>query len=113
MKIAVTIWGNRVSPVFDAAKNLLMADIENQKVTNKQYLSFNPDSIDDFIRLLKKERIKTLICGAISNRPTKIIAENGIKLISFVSGDALELMEALGRRTDIGKIYVMPGVLKS
>jgi hypothetical protein len=29
LKIAVTIWGNRISPVFDASAKLMVADIEN------------------------------------------------------------------------------------
>ena len=109
MKIAVTIWGNRVSPVFDAAKQLLLADIQKQTITNKQYLSFDPESIDDLIRLLKKKQVNTLICGAITSRPTELITENGIKLISFVSGEALELIDAIAKNIDIEKIYMMPG----
>ena len=57
MKIAVTIWGNRVSPVFDAAKKLLVVDIKKQKIINKQYLFFDPGSIEDLIKLLKKMQI--------------------------------------------------------
>jgi predicted Fe-Mo cluster-binding NifX family protein len=40
MKIAITTWGNRVSPVFDAAKTLLIADIENQSIHSKKYEVF-------------------------------------------------------------------------
>jgi predicted Fe-Mo cluster-binding NifX family protein len=109
MKVAVTIWGNRVSPVFDAAKQLLLADIQNQKITNKQYLSFDPESIDNLIRLFKKKRVNTLICGAITSLPAELIAANGIKLISFVSGEALELVDAMAQKIDIEKIYIMPG----
>ncbi|MBT3388669.1 MAG: dinitrogenase iron-molybdenum cofactor biosynthesis domain-containing protein [Desulfobacula sp.] len=109
MKIAVTIWGNRVSPVFDAAKKLLVVDLKKQKITNKQYLSFDPGSIEDVIGLLKNMQINTLICGAITSRPTELLTDNDIELIPFVSGEALELIDALAKKVDVGKTYIMPG----
>lgn len=112
MKLAVTIWGNRVSPVFDAAKTLLIADMENRMILRKNYISFDPGSPEELIKLLKKARVSILVCGAISTGPADLFVENGIKLISFVTGNALEFMEAFARKQTIEKSYMMPGCSK-
>lgn len=112
LKIAVTIWGNRVSPVFDAAKTLLIADMENRMILKKDYISFDPGSPEKLIKLLKKTRVSILVCGAISTSPADLFVENGIKLISFVTGNALEFVETFARRQVIEKAYMMPGCSK-
>ena len=112
MKLAITIWGNRVSPVFDAAATLLVAHIENRLIIKKSYISFDPDTPSDLIKLLKKMHIPILICGAISTKPADLIINNDIKLISFVTGNALKLIENFARKQTIEKSYMMPGCSK-
>ncbi len=112
MKIAITIWGNRVSPVFDAAATLLVVQIENRMVVKKSYESFDPETPFDLIKLLKKMQVPVLICGAISTKPADLIVNNDIKLISFVTGNALKLIENFARKQTIEKSNMMPGCSK-
>jgi predicted Fe-Mo cluster-binding NifX family protein len=109
LKIAITIWGNRVSPVFDAAATLLVAHIENRMITKKSYTSFDPQTPSDLIKLLKKMQIPVLICGAISTKPADLIVNHDIKLISFVTGNALKILENFALKQTIEKAYMMPG----
>ena len=109
MKIAITIWGNRISPVFDAAHTLLTARIKNRTILNKTYTPFDPDSPQELIHILKRMEVTTLICGAISTKPADFIVENNIKLISFVTGNALDFLESFATRQTIEKIHMMPG----
>ncbi len=109
MRIAITIWGNRISPVFDAARTLLVAQIENRMILKKSYTHFDPDSPRDLIRILKKMETTTLICGAISTEPADFIVENNIKLISFVTGNALDFLDSFATRQAIEKGHMMPG----
>ena len=109
MKIAITIWGNRISPVFDAAHTLLTAQVENRMILNKTYEPFDPDSPQELIRILKRMEVTTLICGAISTKPADFIVENNIKLISFVTGNALDFLDSFATRQTIKKMNMMPG----
>jgi predicted Fe-Mo cluster-binding NifX family protein len=109
VKIAITIWGNRISPVFDAAHTLLTARIENRMILNKTYTPFDPDSPQELIQTLKRMDVTTLICGAISTKPADFIVENNIKLISFVTGNALDFLDSFATRQTIEKIHMMPG----
>ena len=40
MKVALTAWGDRISPVFDSAHTLLIAEIKNKQIISKHYESF-------------------------------------------------------------------------
>ena len=112
MKLAITIWGNRVSPVFDAASTLLVAHIENRMIIKKTYTSFDPEAPSNLIKLLKKKGISVLICGAISTKPADLIVEGDIKLISFVTGNAINFLENFARKQTIEKAFMMPGCSK-
>jgi len=109
LKIAITAWGNRVSPVFDAARTLLIAKLENQTVTSKTYLAFHPDDIGELAALLNRHRVSTLICGAISTKPADNLGEKHIHLISFVSGNAMDILNNFASRNTIDQTYMMPG----
>ncbi|OQY51437.1 MAG: dinitrogenase iron-molybdenum cofactor biosynthesis domain-containing protein [Desulfobacteraceae bacterium 4572_89] len=109
MKIAITIWGNRISPVFDAAHTLLVTRIKNKTISKKNYISFDPQSHQDLIKILNKNEITTLICGAISTKPADFIVKNNIKLISFVTGNALDFIDSFASSQTIDQGHVMPG----
>ena len=113
MKIAITVWGNRVSPVFDAARTLLVASIDNKTVKDHTYAAFKPDALEDLILYLNRMGISTLICGAISTQPADILVENNIKLVSFVSGNALDILSSFARRQTIDQTHMMPGCTAS
>lgn len=112
MKVAITVWGNRISPVFDAASTLFVAHIKNRAIIKKSYTSFNPTIPSELIKLLKKMQVSVLICGAISTKPADLIVENDIKLISFVTGNALKLLDNFARKQTIEKTFMMPGCSK-
>lgn len=109
MKISITIWGNRISPVFDVASELLVADIENKRVKEKTYISFDPGIPLELIRTLKQAQISILICGAISTQPAELIVQNDIKLISFATGNTLKLLNSFARTGKIEPKFMMPG----
>ncbi len=112
MKLAITIWGNRISPVFDAASTLLVAHLEKKTIIKKTYKSFNPETPENLFKILKKMEISVLVCGAISTRPADLIVENGIKLISFVTGDASSFLDNFAHKGTIEKTFMMPGCSK-
>lgn len=109
MKIAITIWGNRISPVFDAAKTLLVAEIGNGGILKKEYISFDPHTLPVMLEMFTTKNISTLICGAISTHPAEIIVENDIRLVSFVMGNAHEFLESFTKSNNIEESFIMPG----
>ncbi len=114
MKIAITIWGNRISPVFDSATTLMIADIEKSVITNRIFKEFSSKKIlSQTISILKKYQAKVLICGAITDTHSQKIEQNGIKLISFITGNADKVLTAYIKDRQRIFDFLMPGMISN
>lgn len=109
MKLAVTVWGNRISPVFDAASTLLVAEITDKKISRHYYTDFDPESPMDLIHTLKKHHVNILVCGAISKTPASLILNQHIHLISFVTGNVRQFLDSFVPDRTVEKKNRMPG----
>jgi predicted Fe-Mo cluster-binding NifX family protein len=109
MKAAITIWENRVSPVFDSARMLLIAEIEDSKVLQKHYEPFNPETSIRLAARLVELDAGVLICGAISELPAKTIESGGVKLIPFIAGNVNEILESYAKGISLAPGFLMPG----
>lgn len=109
MKTALTIWGNRISPVFDSANTLLIVEIQEQKVCSRRYEPFYPHAPSRLAERLADLDIKVLICGAISELPANIIEFAGVQLIPFISGSVDEVLDAYARGAASVDTFLMPG----
>ncbi len=111
MKLAVTIWGNRVSPVFDSAHTLMIADVNNAVIKNRIFKSFDPEKVHVLIPVLKKIQVRALICGAITENQSKIIEKSGIKLVSFISGNTENVLTTYTKTPHQMSAFYMPGMV--
>ena len=109
MKMALTVWGDRISPVFDGAHMLLVVEIENTKIINRHYEPFYPELPTRLAVRLVEMNVAVLICGAISEMPANIIEAKGIKLIPFITGDAHEVIDAYVKDVPFMPTFLMPG----
>ena len=109
MKMALTVWGNRISPVFDAAHMLLVVEVENTKIISRRYEPFYPELPTRLALRLAEMNVATLICGAISEMPANILEANGIKLIPFITGNAGEVIDAYVKDVPFIPAFLMPG----
>lgn len=94
MKVALTVWENRISPVFDSARMLLIANIENKTVKSRRYEPFDSELSLRRAGKLSDLGIKVLICGAISQPLANMVEAYGIHLIPFVVGGVNQVLDA-------------------
>jgi predicted Fe-Mo cluster-binding NifX family protein len=113
MRVAVTIWEERISPVFDASRRLVIAEIENRHVTDRSYVMFNPDLPSRLAKTLSDLDVHVLICGAVSRVPASIMAGGGIKLIPFIAGEVDRVLDVYARGQSLTPAFVMPGCRSS
>lgn len=106
---ALTAWGNRMSPVFEAARKLCVVEVEDQRVVNRRFESFDPGLCTSLLGHLHEIGVRTLICGAISERSAICLQSGGIELIPFVNGTIEEVLEAYARGLPLDQIFSMPG----
>jgi predicted Fe-Mo cluster-binding NifX family protein len=109
MKMALTVWGSRISPVFDAAHMLLVVEIENTKIINRWDVPFYPEFPSRLAEMLAEMDVEIFICGAISEMPANILEAKGIKLYPFISGDTGKVIEAYAKNVSIIPMFLMPG----
>ena len=109
MKMALTVWGNRISPMFDAAQMLLVVEIENSKIINRWNVPFYPDFPSRLAEMLAEMDVEIFICGAISEMPANILEAKGIKLYPFISGDTGKVIDAYAKNVSIIPMFSMPG----
>ena len=112
-KIAVTLWEHRVSPVFDSARTLLIAEIDGHSLIGTKQLPFDPENPLGLLRTLRTEQVILLICGAISENSAAMIESAGVELIPFIAGDIQLVLEYFLQSQSLGAQFKMPGCGKS
>lgn len=111
MKVAVTIWDGRVSPVFDVSREALVLTVEEGAETGRC-----TSSLDSPIAALKVETllglgVDTLICGAISEALRHELTFRGVRVIGFVAGNLDEVIQAFLAGQLPARALAMPGCL--
>lgn len=109
MKIAIPIWGNRISPVFDSAATFMIVEVRNLKIINRKFEKFDPTNKNQISSIFANYHIGTLICGAITDVHAKSIEQNGVKLISFITGNADEVLVTYLKKPHGISDFSMPG----
>ena len=97
MKVAVTVWEDRISPVFDASRHLLIAEIENARVTRRSFVLFNPERPSHLAKTLTELEVPVLICGAVSQVPANMIVAGGITMIPFIAGEVERVLDVYAK----------------
>ncbi len=108
-KIALAVWGDILSPVFDSAGALLIADIESGKVMAACTETLGPQLPYSRATRLSGWGVEVLICGAISVEFARVLESFGIEVIGFISGNARQVLDAYLEGTLIRNAYAMPG----
>ena len=109
MKVAVPVWQGRVSPVFDVAGRLLVAEIaQGTEVSRREHHLPSEDPWQRASQLAELQ-VGTLICGAISQVLEALLSERGIKVYAHICGDVDEVLEAFLSGTLGSAQYAMPG----
>lgn len=109
MKVAVTVWENRISPVFDASRHLLIAEIAGDRILSRSTVMFDPGIPSNLSKLLSDLGVAVLICGAVSQFPATILAADGITLIPFITGDVERVLETYAKGRSLAPTFIMPG----
>jgi predicted Fe-Mo cluster-binding NifX family protein len=109
MKVALTVWNGRISPVFDVSRKILILDVSHGSVTGQREEPLEGIDPVQKARKLVEWEVRKLICGAISRPLAGLFATYGIRTIPFIAGDAEEVIEAYLARKLPNRSMAMPG----
>lgn len=93
-RVAFSLWNGRIAPVFDVARHILIVSGTDGCETGRLERRFASDNPQERALRLASMQVEQLVCGAISRSAADALQQNGIQIVSFVSGDAELVIEA-------------------
>ena len=109
MKIAIPIYNDSISNVFDFAHRLLLVDIENGKEANRSEVALESQLLPQRTGQLKDLGIDVLICGAISRSLANMVITSGIHVLPYVTGSIDDVLQAYLTGQLVKPEFSMPG----
>lgn len=98
MRVAFTVFGSTISPLFDAARRLVVAEVGNGTAQLQGEEEIGSLGLAQRMALLTRLRVKVLACGAISEFSHSALLQRGIVVYPWVSGEVQEVLGILAKR---------------
>lgn len=92
MKIAIPLFGKRVSPHYSTAPELFVILTHGNKVYSTTILNLSKLSLTEKRRKLITLGIETIICGGIDEATREWLRQKDIRVIENVMGEAMEAL---------------------
>lgn len=108
MNVAITAWGERVSPVFDASRSLLIAKIRHAEIVETKTRLYPVGNFSRFLHLLEQQKVQVLICGALCEGPVRQLNGRGIEVIPFITGETQQILALFAQGRELVE-FAMPG----
>jgi predicted Fe-Mo cluster-binding NifX family protein len=109
MKIAIPVWQNSVSTVFDFANKLLLAEVGQENAINRMQVDLPDEPLPQKISRLRALDVDLLICGAISQPLAFMVMGAGIEVLPYVTGQIDDVLEAYISGRLMATRFLMPG----
>jgi len=109
MKLAIPIYNDNISNVFDFAHKLLLVDIENGKEANRSEVALENQFLPQRAGQLKNLGVDVLICGAISRVLASMVITSGIQVLPYVTGEVDDVLQAYLTGQLVKPEFSMPG----
>jgi predicted Fe-Mo cluster-binding NifX family protein len=108
MKMAVSTWNGRISPVFDVSRHMVVVEIDQGIIHRKLEESLDKD-LGRKVEKITGDGIQLLICGAISQSLAEMLTLRGVQVIPFIAGNVDEVIQASMAGQLNQSCFVMPG----
>lgn len=92
MRIAIPRFGESVAPCFEYSATITIFTVEKNSIQDQVDFSLKSREALDRLRLLRDQRVDTLICGGMQDVFEDMVRARGIEVISWVSGEIEELL---------------------
>ena len=97
MKVAIAQYGAQVSPRFDCAPFLLVLDVEDGQIIERQTISMLPWGPLERIKRLGDFGVTTLICGGIDRFSQDQLHLAGVQVSPWITGEIDDVLASFLR----------------
>jgi predicted Fe-Mo cluster-binding NifX family protein len=108
MKTAFAVWNNRIAPVFDVARRVILVESRVDATGGPKQILLAGDEPLQKAQQLSELGADSLVCGAISRALQAILTARGIRVIAYVAGDVDEIIDAWRQPDFEPRAYAMP-----
>lgn len=105
MRVAVPVWCDRVSPVFDVADHLTIVEIFGREAASVEEHLLRHDRVQG----LRELGVDVLICGAISHDLEERVLAAGIEVVAEIRGETCDVIRAFAEDKLARPEFSMPG----
>ncbi len=109
MRVGITTWHDRISPVFDVARNLLVVEVQDGQEVDRQQVELKETAPNLRALEVGKLNLDVLICGAVSQPLENILGSLGIRVVARLCGEAEEILRAFISGGWTEEVFLMPG----
>ena len=92
MKVAIPRMGETVAPCFEYCATMAIFDVTDSGAVEQVDFPLRSREPFDRVRLLKDQKVDTVICGGMQAFYEDLLKAGGFEVISWVSGSVDELL---------------------
>jgi len=108
-RLAIPIFQNRVSPVLDSCRHMLLVGIDKNTEMDRENIYLGTMSLTERCAIFTKLEVAVVICGGVSEVFANMVVGSNIILINGIVGEIDDVIKAyLEERLDRPQFY-MPG----
>lgn len=109
MKAAFTTWRDRIAPVFDVAREIVLVEADSHTQVTSSLMSLPQGAVEIKVKRLREQGVNILVCGAMSRCAHELVCAEKIDVFSFVAGDTDSVIQAWLEGCLEQKAFSMPG----
>lgn len=109
MKIALSIWKDCISTVFDTADQLLIFEPDGTNGYKRTTVKLISTDVKERTNEMKEQQVDVLICGAISRPLENLLSSLGICVFAFVRGPVEDVWTAYQNNCLEQALFSLPG----
>ncbi len=91
-KIAIPIFGNRVSSRLDCSESFLLITIDDGTIIERREMRWTSASILERRHVLLEEGVSVLICGGLTDTCAHLLRDSNIEVIPWIRGEVEDVL---------------------
>ena len=110
MKLVVPVHNKRISPVFDWCMRMMLIDSAPGRSPDRREIDISWLAGIEKAQVVADSGAHALLCGGISSQLAGALAYHGVDVVSWIHGNADEIVEKFIDGTFSPGDHLMPGI---
>ncbi len=109
MRVGLTVWDTRISPVADTATEVLVAQCDGATWATERRVPLGGEGHGRMAGRIAALELDVLVCGAVSRRFGALLEQSGVRVLPWVAGEWQDVLDAVASGELTPDRFVMAG----